>query len=47
MKKSHQCDKFLHIDIRNDEETLKDSDELTFSFQECKYFILVTDNVTR
>ena len=47
MKKSHWCDKFLHIDIENDEETLKDSDELILSFQECKYFILMIDDVTR
>ena len=47
MKRSHQCDKFLHIDIRNDEETFEDSNELTLSFQECKYFVLMTDDVTR
>ena len=47
MRRSHQCDKFLHIDIESDEETLKHSDELTFSFQEHKYFVLITDDVTR
>ena len=47
MKKSHQHDKFLYINIRNDEEIHRNSDELIFSFQECKYFVLVTNNVTR
>ena len=47
MKKFHQCSKFLHIDIENDKETLKDSDELIFNFQEHKYFVLVTDNVIK
>ena len=47
MKKSHQHDKFLYINIRNDEEIHRNSDELIFSFQECKYFVLVTDDVTR
>ena len=47
MRRSHQCDKFLHIDIRNDEETLKDSDDLTLSFQKYKYFVLVMNDITR
>ena len=47
MRRSHQHDEFLHIDIKNDEKTLRDLDELTFSFQEHKYFILVTDDITR
>ena len=47
MRKSHQHNKFLHIDIRNDEETLKDSDEFTFNFQEHRYFVLVIDDIIK
>ena len=47
MRRSHQHNEFLHIDIENDEETLKDLDELILSFQEHKYFILMTDDIIR
>jgi len=44
---SHWCSKFLHINIKDDEETLEDLNDLTFSFQEYKYFVLIMNDVIR
>ncbi len=45
MQRSCHCNELIHIDLDNEGEILENSSDLTSSFQEFKYFIIITDNV--
>ena len=47
MTKSQKCENKLHFDINDDSEILNKSDQLLQFFLNCKYFLIITDDVIR